>query len=174
MNTSESHKREWYLVYCKPRQELVAQTNLERQGYEIYLPMIRNSKRSNGRRITCVEPLFPRYLFIHLAKGLDSWSPIKSTIGVSHLVKFGLEPAKVPDNLVQTLMQQADEGGIFDSKQMELKPGDHVRIADGIMEGYEGILLARTSKERVMILLDSINSSMSNFEISDDQLELIS
>jgi hypothetical protein len=30
----------WYLVYSKPRQELCSLENLERQGFECFLPLI--------------------------------------------------------------------------------------------------------------------------------------
>jgi len=39
------------------------------------------------------ESLFPRYLFVQLdigPQGLD-WGPIRSTMGVSRLVRFGVE-----------------------------------------------------------------------------------
>ena len=28
----------WYLIHTKPLSEVLAQTNLERQGYQVYLP----------------------------------------------------------------------------------------------------------------------------------------
>jgi len=173
MEASDSITRDWYLVYCKPRQELSARVNLERQGYEVYLPMVNCRKRSGSQRVSKFEPMFPRYLFIRLAKGLDSWAPIRSTIGVSHLVRFGLELAQVPENLIIGLKAGANSEGYFEAKQIEIKPGDRFRITEGVMEGYEGIVLARTGKERVRLLINSINSSMFNFEVPDDQLELI-
>ena len=173
MNSTESTKRDWYLIFCKPHQEMSARTNLERQGYEVYLPLIRGRKRSQGRRVPCLQPMFPRYLFIHLGTGSDNWAPIRSTIGVSHLVKFGFEPAKVPDDLITALMFNAGDEGIFEAKETEFKPGDHLRIAEGVMAGYEGIVLARTGKDRVQLLLNFVSCGLSNIEIADDQLELV-
>ena len=34
----------WYLIHTKPRQELRALENLERQGYECYLPLLPTEK----------------------------------------------------------------------------------------------------------------------------------
>ena len=34
----------WYLIHTKPRQESVALENLERQGYQCYLPVDANRK----------------------------------------------------------------------------------------------------------------------------------
>ena len=173
MNTSKSIKKNWYLVYCKPRQEVSARVNLERQGYEVYLPMIRTRKRGQVNKTLCLQAMFPRYLFIRLSKILDNWAPIRSTVGVSHLVKFGLELATLPNELIETLILNSGVDGIFEAKQVKLKVGDRCRIADGIMADYEGIVLAHTGKDRVKLMLNSIKSSIYNFEISKDQLEFV-
>ena len=166
MNLVKHPVGEWYLVYCKSRQETSARANLERQGYDAYLPMIRGKKK-------CLEPMFPRYLFVRLTRGVDNWAPIRSTIGVSHLIKFGSELVKIPNDLINALLSAEGEQGFFEPQQVKLKVGDKTRITEGIMEGYEGVILARTGKERVRLLLKSVDNGLSKFDLSDDQLELI-
>ncbi|NIN33844.1 MAG: transcription/translation regulatory transformer protein RfaH, partial [Gammaproteobacteria bacterium] len=58
--------KSWYLIHTKPRQEKLAEENLERQGYEIYLPMAEIRRKRRGRSVRVIDPMFPRYLFIHL------------------------------------------------------------------------------------------------------------
>lgn len=98
----------WYLVHTKPRQEKCALDNLLRQGFQCYLPTLPSEKLRQGVLTVTDEPLFPRYLFIRLGQGYSapSWAPIRSTKGVSRLVSFGVEPAKVADSLVETLRAQ--------------------------------------------------------------------
>ncbi|MDA8364048.1 MAG: transcription/translation regulatory transformer protein RfaH [Gammaproteobacteria bacterium] len=144
----------WYLVYSKPRQEETARENLERQGYAVYLPRAAQNRRRAGRRLTVVEPLFPRYLFIRLSMGTDNWAPIRSTIGVSALVRFGAEPARVPDALVALLRSHETGSGIHEWTQKPMRSGQGVRVAEGAFAGYQGIFLARSSRERVVVLLN--------------------
>jgi transcriptional antiterminator RfaH len=148
--------KNWFLVYSKPRGEVQAQTNLERQGFPTYLPRIRQRRRRQGRPVTRIEPLFPRYLFVHLDTETDNWAPIRSTLGVSALVRFGGRPAVVPDDLVDMLRERDDDAGIQDLPAGDFRPGERVRIAEGPMMGYEGVLLARTSRERVLLLLEIV------------------
>ena len=150
----------WYLVYSKPRQEGVAVENLKRQGYDTYLPLIRNRRRRQGQYVVLVEPMFPRYLFIRLSDQTDNWGPIRSTLGVSSLVRFGELPARVPDGLIDTLQSREDEGGVQQLETPDFRPGERVRIAEGPMAGYEGIFQARSSKERVVVLLDVVGKAM--------------
>lgn len=93
----------WYLVHTKPRQEKCAQESLERQGYQCYLPTLPAEKLRQSILAITHEPLFPRYLFIRLGQGdsAKSWAPTRSTKGVSRLVSFGVEPAKVDDGLIE-------------------------------------------------------------------------
>jgi transcriptional antiterminator RfaH len=148
-----SEKR-WYLVYAKPREESVAKTNLERQHYETYLPLMRQVRKRLGRRVTVVAPMFPRYLFIHLDETTDNWGPIRSTLGVVSLVRFGMKPAQVPDSLITTLRAREDETGIQVVSADEFKPGARVRLTEGGFAGYEGIFQAKSGRDRVVVLLD--------------------
>ena len=87
----------WYVVHTKIRQEALAMTNLNRQGFECYVPMIKMEKMRRHKATLVKEPMFPRYLFIRLdtSGSGPSWSPIRSTLGVSQLVRFGGQPAVV-------------------------------------------------------------------------------
>ncbi len=151
-----SHGRAWYLIYTKPRQERLAQENLQRQGYETYLPLVQRSRRRNGRYHKTIEAFFPRYLFIHLDSETDNWAPIRSTYGVAGLVRFGGLPAIVPEAFIRSLRQHDDEQGIQQVPLEEIKPGDKVTIIDGPLTGYRGIYQQVRSTERVSVLLDIV------------------
>lgn len=143
----------WYLVYCKPRQETTAQRNLQRQQYVTYLPRVRQARRRAGRQISLITPMFPRYLFINLDRENDNWGPIRSTLGVVSLVRFGSAPAAVPDDLVELLRQREDAEGIQVLPVEQYQRGAKVRITEGGFAGYEGVFLARSGRERVTVLL---------------------
>ena len=160
----------WYLVYSKPQQERLALENLLRQGYQSYLPLIRNRRRRMGRYVSLVEPMFPRYLFVHLSDQTDNWGPIRSTIGVASLVRFGMRAAQVPEDLIGLLRAREDEEGIQNLPVPELKTGDRVRIVEGVMAGYEAIFQAKSGKERVLILLD-IADKLARVEVGADDIE---
>jgi transcriptional antiterminator RfaH len=94
---------EWYTVFCKPHGEKTAETNLENQGYAVYLPRLLTSRRRAGKWVKRIEPLFPRYLFLRPRDARQSLAPVRSTLGVTSLVRFGGQPAVVPDVVVDAL-----------------------------------------------------------------------
>ena len=147
----------WYLVHTKPRKERVAEQNLQRQGYEVYLPLIQQPRRQRSHWIEAIDPLFPRYLFVHLQPGYDNIGPIRYTTGVHNLVRFTAEPAVVPDHVIESLKQATDHNtGLHHPQTPLFKPGDKVIIDEGPLAGLSAILLAETGEERVVILLEML------------------
>lgn len=139
----------WYLVYAKPRQERLALENLLRQGYEAYLPLLRTRRRV----VKNLGPMFPRYLFLRLTAERDNFAPIRSTFGVSQLVRFGEDYAVLPDDFIASLRAQSDEQGVIEAPEQALVSGDPVQILDGAMAGYEAVFCENVGKERVALLL---------------------
>lgn len=150
----------WYLIHTHPRQERKALENIERQGYGAFLPLMRSRKRCKGRLADVVEPMFPRYLFVRLNTTTDNWRPLHSTLGVSALVRFGVEPARVPPKLVELLRDRAGDDGIRNMPVSELNVGERVRIAAGPFEGFEGVLHAKSGRERVVLLLNLVGGAV--------------
>lgn len=150
----------WYLVHTKPRQERCALENLERQGYMCYLPTLPSEKLRQRTLTISDEPLFPRYLFIRLGTGdsAKSWSPIRSTKGVSRLVSFGNEPAKVDDALITTL--QTHEAALQSQPERLFQPGERVRLTSGAFSGVEGIYQMADGERRVMVLIEIMSKSV--------------
>jgi len=147
----------WYLVHTKPKQEKCALQNLEQQGYACYLPILPTEKLRHGGLAIIDEPLFPRYLFIQLGQGISakSWSPIRSTKGVSRLVSFGTEPAKVDDQLIELLKQQ--EQTHHTQPQRLFAAGDRVLLTDGPFAGIEGLYQMQDGERRVMVLIEMMS-----------------
>jgi transcriptional antiterminator RfaH len=147
----------WFLVRSKPRQESVALTHLARQGYESYLPLFATEKLVRRKSTVVQEPMFARYLFVRLdttGQG-QSWSPIRSTVGVSELVCFGSRPARVDDALIATLREReiAQQG----TPTTLFAHGDSVRITEGAFAGLEAIYQMNDAEGRAMVLLDLLS-----------------
>lgn len=137
----------WYLLFSKPRQETRAQMNLIQQGYSVFLPTLLVEKIASDRKIEIQEPLFPRYLFIRLDDVQSNWLPVRSTLGVSQLVRFGDKYCRVSDALVHGLM------GAEQQRRNFLTTGDTIRVTDGPFKGLEGIYQKADGCQRVLVLM---------------------
>lgn len=127
----------WYVIHSKIRQEFRAFENLQVQGFEVFLPACQVQKKSQGKIKIAIEPLFSRYLFIRLSDVSSNWSPIRSTRGVSQLVKFGVltEPIIVPDSIIEALQQRCVE---TEPLHELFKKDDLLEITQGPFKGFTG------------------------------------
>jgi transcriptional antiterminator RfaH len=143
--------KKWYLLYTKPRQEKLALQHLQNQAYEAYLPLVQVEKVRRGVRGLVEEALFPRYLFVKLDEaGSQSWAPIRSTVGVSQLVKFGSRFAQVGQDLVTWVQDHAK----LVKLAPEFKQGDVVTIAEGPFRGMDVIFKTYDGEKRAILLLN--------------------
>lgn len=150
----------WYAVCCKPRQEAVAEENLRRQGYYVYLPRISATRRRQGQWIEVIEPLFPRYLFIRVDPVRQSTATVRSTRGAIGLVRFGGQPAVVPDEVIGTIAQREDAASDLHRNYRPLFCiGDEVRLVGGPLAGMAGVFSHEDGEARVIVLLELLGKT---------------
>ena len=137
----------WYAVCCKPRQEAIAEENLLRQGYRVYLPRIQSQRHRHGQWTGVVEALFPRYLFIRVAPTLRSTAPVRSTRGAICLVRFGGQPTVVPQEAIDTIVQrEAPDSGLHQDECPLFCAGEPVKLADARLPAWRVPSLRKTAK----------------------------
>lgn len=145
----------WYVAQTHPRAEAKAAVHLERQGFATYLPRYLKSRRHARRVETVAMPLFPRYLFVAVDMATQRWRSIRSTIGVMQLVCNGEDPAAINDRIIEGLKSREGELGFVELAQRQMfRPGDKLRVVDGVFCDSLGLFEGMSDNERVTILLD--------------------
>ncbi len=144
----------WYLAYTKPRQEQLALQNLEQQGYQAYLPLYKKFKATEQGLVALFEVMFPRYIFFRPGHAGQGIAAVRSTKGVATVIRFGVEPAVLQDELVQRIRQTEQERNEATQQDLSsLKSGQLVRLKHTALAGMEGLVQSVSSK-RVAVLLE--------------------
>jgi len=73
-------------------------------------------------------------------------------MGVSKLVSFGLEPARIDVRLIDWL--RAQETTLMQTPRSPYQPGDLVEIQEGPFKGVQGIYQIDDGESRAMILIE--------------------
>jgi transcriptional antiterminator RfaH len=119
----------WCVVQTHVGAGAKAAANLDRQGFAVYLPRCLKRRSQPSRVDTVGRGLFPRYLFVALDFSAQRWRDIQSTLGVSHLVWWGGQPASVEPGVSRA--REDGCGLIILGRRATFVPGDRARIVEG-------------------------------------------
>jgi transcriptional antiterminator RfaH len=168
----------WHVAYTKARQEEVARVNLERQGFEVYLPLFKTFKKprkgvgAQSEVLVVHEPMFPRYVFFRPKSATQSLGTLRSTRGVASVIMFGTSFAVVPIELLQSIRtaeKARNEAGL--DQVCPFQPGSRVRFCDPALSGLEG-LVQEVSAKRVVLLLE-ILGRQKTLKVAFGQIEAV-
>jgi transcriptional antiterminator RfaH len=143
----------WCVCRSEPQRELTAARFLGVAGHEVYLPRIRETRVSRGRRIVTTQSLFSNYLFARIEL---QWRSARWSVGVSALIMSGESPAPVPDELIAELRSRERDGLIELPTAERFEAGDVVRITSGVFKGLSGLVAGMRPQERVELLLSAL------------------
>lgn len=144
---------QWYAASTRPHSERLAAINLERQRFDVFLPLRAKTIRHARQFRTVHAPLFPGYLFVRLDLAQHQWRSVNGTRGMVSLVMCGERPAIVPQSVVECLLSLTNKSGVvqFDS---ELNIGQRVKILVGPFAEHIGVLAQLDDRGRVSVLLE--------------------
>ena len=145
--------KEWFILQFKSNSHHIAVKNLNRQGFETFLPLHDTTSRRLSRFINTSKPLFPGYMFIKFDRAESEWHKINSTYGVSRLITFNSHLKSIPTKFVDSLMKRYNlSGKLLPIKK--LKEGDQVAISKGPFANFIATVERYEAEQRIWILMD--------------------
>ena len=162
----------WYLVQLKPNGHRLAKTNLERQGFNTFLPLQNVTKRSAHKFVDRLVPLFPGYMFVELDTTQNAWRKVNSTLGVARIVSLGGTPTAIPSEIVNEFISRCDGDGILCPTQ-GLEVGQYVQVLRGPFANFVAKVEEISPDQRVWILIDLLGQS-SRISVTKDAIALAS
>ena len=159
----------WYAACTSPRHEKRVAQQMEGYRIQHFLPLYQSVRRWKDRRKEIELPLFPGYIFVHVA--LRDRLQVLRLPGVLQFVAFGGKPALLPAAEIESLRDGLTRG-LRAEPHPYLKLGRRVRVHSGPMSGVEGILVRRKEKFRVVLSIDLIQRSVA-VEVDESEIELI-
>jgi len=145
--------KEWFILQFKSNSHHQAAKNLNRQGFETFLPLHDATSRKLSRFINTSKPLFPGYMFIKFDRAESDWHKINNTYGVSRLITFNSILKPIPTKFVDNLMKRYDlSGKLLPIKK--LKKGDQVTVSKGQFANFVATVEKYEDEQRIWILMD--------------------
>ncbi len=160
-------ERLWWAVYTRSRQEKVFARHLLANEIPHYLPLVKKTYLSCGRKFSAQVPLFPGYVFMFGSEQERLESLTSNRVSKVLLVP---DPSRLRADLEQ-VFRLIDSGAPLTVEQ-RLAPGNRVRIRKGAMAGLEGTVLVRRGQTRLFVAVTFLQQGAS-VEVDDFNLEPI-
>ena len=143
----------WWVVQTKPQGEALAIEHLHEQKLTAYCPMYQK-ETIRGRQVKVnTIPLFARYVFVLANQAAQrSVHTIRSTRGVSQLIKVGERPTLVKASIIEAIKVLETEH--LNQVKHHFTYNDQVVISQGIYQGLEAIYQMDKGLERAVVMLN--------------------
>lgn len=162
----------WYVLSIKAHKEQPVHRYLQNHQIETYFPTMR--MKSANPRSRSTRSFFPGYMFVNIDLDQHGENRLRWIPGTRGLVRFGDQPAMVPEHVFRELRKQVRMINSDASKPRRLQRGDRIRVINGPFKGYEAIFDAHLSgKDRVQVLLAFLNQHPRRLRMSVHDVEKV-
>jgi len=146
----------WYAAYTLPRHEKSVADRLKSQDVETYLHLYSLVRTWNRRRVEVELPLFPGYVFVRMI--ITDRVRVLAHPGVIRLVGFNGTAVALPDGEIERLRSSL---ATWKAEPYPfLTAGKQVKIKSGPFVGFQGRIIRRKGKMRLIVSLELIQSAI--------------
>ncbi len=160
----------WYAAYTRANHERRVAVQLAERGVDSFLPQYESVRKWKDRKIRLQLPLFPGYVFVHLA--LQNRLRVLQVPGVVCLVSSAGRPLAVPEDefvRIRGFLRQ----GLRAEPHPYPRPGRRVRVRSGPLEGMQGTVVRRKNGNWLVISMELIQRAMA-VDLHAADLEVLS
>jgi transcriptional antiterminator RfaH len=150
--------KKWFIAQIKPNSYHIAIQNLERQGFEIFLPKMRITQRHKNKFHVKNVYVFPGYIFVSFDPSIIAWTKINSTYGVSKILAFNKKPSEISSDLIQELKIKYEINSNLTQIE-QLQKGDSIKFYTGPFTDLIAKVESADEKNRIWILLEAMGRS---------------
>jgi transcription antitermination factor NusG len=162
---------DWFALQTRARWERKVCTQVEGKGHEAYVPVLRQRRRWSDRFQVIEVPLFPGYVFVREVMNHNDRLAILQTSSVHGFVNFSGMIARIPEHQIADL-RRIEEQSTGCTPWPFMKAGQRVRIHGGCLDGLEGIFVAESAGNRLVISIVPMQRSIA-VSLDDYDFEVI-
>lgn len=149
----------WFAVHVKSRHEQKVSERLKEAGIEVFSPVVERLSRWKDRKKLIQFPLFPCYLFVHIAATHgDKLTVLKAKGVIRFLGSASGEPESIPEEQIISL-KTAVQSKVSIDPYPYLQEGQRVRVKSGPLTGVEGVLIERSGQHKLILSIDILCQS---------------
>ena len=166
----------WYVIHTYSGYENKVASNLEKMVenrgmqdliYDIKVPTETVVELKDNKKREVERKIFPGYVFIKMVVTDDSWYVVRNTRGCTGFVGPASKPVPLTDKEVERF------GVETRSIEVNYEVGDNVKIIDGPLSGFMGIVDELDTARNFVRVTISMFGRETPVELELDQVELV-
>ena len=137
----------WYVVHTYSGyenkvklalEEKVRSLGLADKVTEVLIPSESVVELVKGEKRTSTRKFFPGYVLVQMELDDETWHVVKNTPKVTGFIGSRTEPAVIPDEDVEKIQRQMEEGKEKPKPKYSFEKGDSVLVVDGPFINFNG------------------------------------
>jgi transcription antitermination factor NusG len=155
---ADPNAKNWYVIKTKPFYEKKAYANLDKKGFNVFLPLMETMRQWSDRKKKIQVPLIPSVVFINCSQ--NELRHIYGEIGISSVLKYLKKPAVVKDYEIENLriLVEQFEGQVISTKQESILSGQLVEVIEGPFIGLVAESIVVNGKHRIKVKISVLNT----------------
>ncbi len=144
---NETIDRHWYIVQTYSGyenrvmanlQQRIATMGMDEKIFHVLVPIEERVTVKDGKSKRTKRKVFPSYVLVDMILDDQSWYVVRHTPGVTGFVGAGSSPIPLTEREVSEIMNKIGKEQIKPKVEIDLKPGDVIRVKTGPFEGQVG------------------------------------
>ncbi len=157
-NHLDENIAKWFVIYTKYKREKIVSKQLQEKNIEVYLPLVKHTRRY-VRKVREVElPLFCCYLFVKIVK--DEYLAVLQTENVVKFVRIAKNLIAIPEEEINTVRLVVGENMELTAEPGKFREGDEVEVIGGRLTGLRGRFVEEHGKKEFVIELSNMGYSL--------------
>lgn len=144
---NDKRDRHWYIVQTYSGyenrvkanlQQRIATMGMDEKIFHVLVPIEERVTVKDGKSKRTKRKVFPSYVLVDMILDDQSWYVVRHTPGVTGFVGAGSSPIPLTEREVSEIMNKIGKEQIKPKVEIDLKPGDVIRVKAGPFEGQVG------------------------------------
>lgn len=148
----------WIALYTRARHEFSVARQIQKMGYETYVPKQTELHQWSDRKRFVEVPLIPSYVFIKIP--LKFYYKVYDAHGIVRIVMFNGRIAIISDEEIDMVkkVEKCNEVKLVSTREFE--DGNEVEIVDGKFIGFRGRVLNIRNGNEVGIIVEELGMTL--------------
>ena len=147
--------KKWFIAQIKPNSYYITTQNLERQGFETFLPKMEITQKQKNKFVVKNVNVFPGYMFVCFDPFIISWNKINSTYGVSKILTFNKKPSEISSDLILELKTKYEINRNPMQKE-KIQKGDSIKFNLGPFADLIAKVESVDENNRIWVILEAM------------------